>query len=68
MTSEGDIYMWEGWSKAAEAVPKRGRNLLMPGTSPPELLPPEWEVPKGLKQRNPGKAGALAFQLITPQR
>lgn len=65
VTSTGDVYMWEGWSKATEAIlSKRVMSTL--GTSPQEDLPPEWEVSKAVKQRKSGTS--LAFQLITPQR
>ena len=66
MTADGEVYMWEGWSKAAEATPKGLRNPVNLGSSPPHAVPAEWDLPKGAKHRRSGKA--QAFQIITPQR
>ena len=57
--------MWEGWSKAAEAVPAKRASANL-GAASLEGLPPEWEVLKGSRPNKSRKA--LAFQLITPQR
>ena len=57
--------MWEGWSKAAEAVPAK-RTPASLSAAGIEGLPPEWEVLKGSRPHKSRKA--LAFQLITPQR
>ena len=65
VTDAGDIYMWEGWSKAAEAVPAKRASASL-GTANLEGLPPEWEVPKSSRPQKSGRA--LAFQLIDPQR
>ena len=66
VSSTGDIYMWEGWSKAAEATPAKRASNNLEASSPSEF-PPEWEVPKNSRQQQ--KSGrALAFQRINPQR